>query len=204
MSDPQSSSQGSDRAVEHDKVSEPETTTPHDAIASTASSAEPAIISTSAAKNDIASSEDQDIVPVEAAASSSTAPPVAGLKRMQSEALGPAFEDAPLQSTAAATSTILLLTLQLTTGARHPYKIDEKYLTNRKVEAKTDTGEFDPRELSGYKLKELIWTDWRTEWEPRPTNPSSIRLIFMGKLLEDKKPLKGMYHALTQWSGIVN
>ena len=53
-------------------------------------------------------------------------------------------------------------------------------------------GQFDPREISGYKLKELIWTDWRSEWEPRPASPSSIRLIILGRLLEDKAALKGM------------
>ena len=79
----------------------------------------------------------------------------------------------------------------LTTGARHPYKIDEKYLRNRKVEALGPDGTFDPRELSGYKLKELIWTDWRSEWEPRPASPSSIRLIILGRLLDDKASLKG-------------
>ncbi len=94
----------------------------------------------------------------------------------------------------------------LTTGARHPYKIDEKYLRSRKVEAKASevkpsAGEsadesavpaFDPREISGYKLKELIWTDWRSEWEPRPASPSSIRLIILGRLVEDKAALKGL------------
>jgi hypothetical protein len=80
----------------------------------------------------------------------------------------------------------------LTTGARHPYKIDEKYLTSRKVSAYTDDGSFEPRCLSGYQLKELIWTDWRQEdWEARPASPSSIRLILMGRMIEDKGVLKG-------------
>ena len=90
---------------------------------------------------------------------------------------------------------MLSITLMLITGARHPYKIDEKYLQSRKVNAMNSEGKFDPREISGYKLKELIWTDWRSEWEPRPASPSSIRLIILGRLLEDKAPLKGMtYH----------
>lgn len=79
----------------------------------------------------------------------------------------------------------------LTTGARHPYKIDEKYLTNRKVESVGTDGTFDPRAMSAYKLKELIWTDWRSEWEPKPASPSSIRLIILGRMLDDKAPLKG-------------
>lgn len=81
----------------------------------------------------------------------------------------------------------------LTTGARHPYKIDEKYLTNRKVVAESAEGKFDPREISGYKLKELIWTDWRAEWEPRPVSPSSIRLIILGRFVEDGGALKGEF-----------
>jgi hypothetical protein len=82
----------------------------------------------------------------------------------------------------------------LTTGARHPYTLDEKYLRSRKVTTTVDkiTGDFDPRLLSGYQLKELIWIDWRSEWEPRPANPSFIRLILMGRMLEDKVALKGM------------
>ena len=32
------------------------------------------------------------------------------------------------------------------------------------------------------------------EWEPRPTSPSSIRLIHMGRLLDDKISLKGLSH----------
>lgn len=61
-------------------------------------------------------------------------------------------------------------------------------------EGRTDeSAAFDPREISGYKLKELIWTDWRSEWEPRPASPSSIRLIILGRLVEDKAALKGVY-----------
>lgn len=108
----------------------------------------------------------------------------------------------------------LLITLLLINGARHPFKIDEKYLKKRSVNA--DGG--NPVNLSVYTLKELIWREWRdgkfgaahsgfqipfntrsrsllttrkTEWEPRPSSPSSIRLIFFGKLLEDKSKLHG-------------
>jgi len=82
----------------------------------------------------------------------------------------------------------------LITGARHPYKIDEKYLRSRNANVTDPKGSFDPLALSGYKLKELIWTDWRTgEWEERPAGPGSIRLIVMGKMVEDKKVLAGAY-----------
>jgi hypothetical protein len=57
--------------------------------------------------------------------------------------------------------------LLLTTGARHPYKIDEKYLKKRNVTVE----EMDPYNISVYTLKELIWRDWRegtfgTIWSP--------------------------------------
>ena len=114
--------------------------------------------------------------------------------RKPSEALGPATET-PLANPPSTTSTtgpVLLITLMLTTGQRHPYKIDEKYLANRNTTTKTGE-DFDPLSLSGYKLKELIWTDWRSEWEPRPAAPGSIRLIIYGKMVEDKKNLSGTF-----------
>jgi hypothetical protein len=122
------------------------------------------------------------------AISSSSPPP-------QETGLGPAT-DAPIPTTTAAANSsapLLSISLMLTTGARHPYKLDEKYIRSRKVTTTFDsiTGAFDPRLLSGYQLKELIWIDWRAEWEPRPANPSFIRLIVMGRMIEDKVMLKG-------------
>lgn len=52
---------------------------------------------------------------------------------------------------------ILLITLLLTNGARHPYKIDEKYLKKRSVNVEDN----NPVNMSTYTLKELIWRDWR-------------------------------------------
>lgn len=104
---------------------------------------------------------------------------------------------------------ILLITLLLTNGARHPYKIDEKYLKKRNVNVEDN----NPANMSTYTLKELIWRDWRegtaeqnvpvlgslrinfhiVEWEARPSSPSSIRLIYYGKLLDDKMRLHGKH-----------
>lgn len=120
-----------------------------------------------------------------------SAPAPVQMKRKASEALGPATDAAITPP--ASTGPVLSITLMLTTGARHPYKIDEKYLTNRGATAQNADGSFDPLQVSGYKLKELIWTDWRTEWEPRPATPSSIRLIIWGKMVDDKKMLSGTY-----------
>jgi hypothetical protein len=103
-------------------------------------------------------------------------------------ALGPDGEPAQITDPSI---PALRITLMLTTGARHAYTISQKYLTSRKVTAVDASGAFDPREMSGYKLKELIWTDWRSEWEDRPRDPSSIRLIIMGRMIDDKVNLKG-------------
>ena len=121
----------------------------------------------------------------------SVSPPL--VRALTTTALGPATEAEPLSPTATnTTGPTLLVTLLLTTGARHPYKIDHRYLSSRSaLPAASAGGEFDPRDLSGYKLKELIWTDWRKEWEDRPESVGSIRLIVMGKLVEDGKSLRG-------------
>jgi hypothetical protein len=79
----------------------------------------------------------------------------------------------------------LMITLLLTTGLRHPLQIDGKYLRKCGVNVENH----DPFGMSVYTLKELIWREWRPEWETRPSSPSSIRLISFGKLLDDKAPL---------------
>ncbi|KAJ5246705.1 hypothetical protein N7468_001688 [Penicillium chermesinum] len=83
------------------------------------------------------------------------------------------------------TGPALHITLLLTTGSRHPFTIDGKYLRKRSVNVEN----YDPFAMSVYTLKELIWREWRSDWEPRPSSPSSIRLISFGKLLDDKSPL---------------
>ncbi|KAJ5832795.1 hypothetical protein N7474_001106 [Penicillium riverlandense] len=79
----------------------------------------------------------------------------------------------------------LAITLLLTTGSRHPFTIDGKYLRKRSVNVEN----YDPFAMSVYTLKELIWREWRSDWETRPSSPSFIRLISFGKLLDDKSPL---------------
>ena len=119
--------------------------------------------------------------PTEQTTTTTNNPPHPDLNRSQTAelALGPDGEPAP--NTDPSTPT-LRITLMLTTGARHAYTISQKYLSSRKVSALDASGNFDPREMSGYKLKELIWTDWRAEWEARlpdralmlRTNPAVI------------------------------
>lgn len=52
----------------------------------------------------------------------------------------------------------LTITLLLITGARHPFKIDRKYLKRRSIKVEND----DPFKMSVYTLKELIWREWRS------------------------------------------
>lgn len=116
-------------------------------------------------------------------------------------------EDVPGKETEDAGPS-LHITLLLTTGSRHPFTIDGKYLRKRSVNVDNN----DPFAMSVYTLKELIWREWRSgksiywrciigrasntnpiiDWETRPSSPSSIRLISFGKLLDDKCPLSGM------------
>ncbi|RKF81338.1 hypothetical protein GcM1_183001 [Golovinomyces cichoracearum] len=88
-------------------------------------------------------------------------------------------------------TTVLALTLLLTSGHRFPYRIDEQYLTSRnvKIPGVTDDGSKDPYSISIYTLKELILREWREEWGAKPSSPSSIRLIFFGRLLDDNTSL---------------
>lgn len=86
--------------------------------------------------------------------------------------------------------------LLLTSGARHPFRIDEKYLSKRNVTVtgKTEDGKLDPFSITVYTLKELILRDWRKEWDQPPREPSAIRLIHFGKLLEDRNQLSRTYN----------
>ncbi|MCJ1385337.1 hypothetical protein MMC17_008459 [Xylographa soralifera] len=102
-------------------------------------------------------------------------------------AIGPATDKpSPMPKLPDSTGPQLIIALLLHTGARHPYRIDERYLKKRNV----NVADNNPVNMSVYTLKELIWRDWREEWDPRPSSPSSIRLIHYGKMLDDKSHLK--------------
>lgn len=114
-------------------------------------------------------------------------------QRAFSTAIGPSSDQPVVPSKDGdSAGPALLITLLLTSGARHPFKLDNKYLQKRNVQVPSN----DPFSLSVYKLKELILREWRDEWEQKPASPSSIRLISFGKLLDDKAPLKGICHWL--------
>ncbi|OJD27735.1 hypothetical protein ACJ73_00866 [Blastomyces percursus] len=104
-------------------------------------------------------------------------------------AIGPSSElSSPMSKEMEDSGMVLNIDLLLITGARHPFTINGKYLRKRQV----DVPDFNPYAMSVYTLKELIWREWRSEWEPRPSSPSSIRLISFGKLLTDNAQLSDL------------
>ena len=122
------------------------------------------------------------------------APTPPSKERSDSMAIGPAQDDIRAVSHGATDNPVCNITLLLTSGSRHPYKLDAKYLTRRNVAMpeETESGQPDPFSISVYTLKELILREWRSDWEAKPASPSSIRLIHFGKLLDDKEQLKSM------------
>lgn len=74
-------------------------------------------------------------------------------------AIGPATDKpTPVPKESEIEGPVLFITLLLSSsGARHPYKLDEKYLRKRNVMVEGN----NPINISLYKLKELILRDWR-------------------------------------------
>lgn len=120
------------------------------------------------------------------AAQASTKPAPPNLSRAETEAIGPSTDTPAAVPDSSNGPVVVIMLLLPSTGARHPYKIDERYLKKRDV----NPDDMDPYNITVYTLKQLIWRDWRDEWEPRPTSPTSIRLIHFGRMLEDTSPLK--------------
>ena len=170
------------------------------AAAATASSTGPAAssghtISAAGASTDPAARDPAASSPSPAANPLSTQPQVATTSADSIVPAAAAGSGSPATGGENKEVPVLVITLLLTSGARHPYKIDEKYLTKRNVTipATTESGRKDPFSISVYTLKELILREWREEWEAQPSSPSSIRLIYFGRLLDDKVALKGTY-----------
>ncbi|CAI6089939.1 unnamed protein product [Clonostachys chloroleuca] len=114
-------------------------------------------------------------------------------------AIGPAQDEITTVASGGPDSgPVCNITLLLTTGSRHPYKIDARYLNRRNVPIpeENENSQPDPFSISVYTLKELILREWRSDWESKPASPSSIRLIHFGKLLDDKEPLKTYHFSL--------
>lgn len=124
------------------------------------------------------------------------APPAKNDDQQQDTAIGEASDEVSKAGPSAAKDEglpVCVITLLVPSGKKHPYKLDEKYLTKRNVNipGTTASGHKDPLSISAYTLKELILREWRDDWEPPPPSPTSIRLIHFGHLLEDKKSLTG-------------
>jgi hypothetical protein len=98
----------------------------------------------------------QTIEPTTNTADLPKAAPPTDLNRSETEPIGPST-DTPASNPDNANGPVVVIMLLLTTGARHPYKIDEKYLKKRNVAIENR----DPYNISVYTLKELIWRDWR-------------------------------------------
>lgn len=94
---------------------------------------------------------------IEKALSPATSKPALG-REYTVPAIGAATDQpTPKLEASEIAAATLMITLLLHTGARHPYKIDAKYLKKRNVNV-TDN---NPINMSVYTLKELIWRDWR-------------------------------------------
>lgn len=81
------------------------------------------------------------------------------MREKTAPAIGPATDKpTPVPKESEIEGPVLFITLLLSsTGARHPYKLDEKYLRKRNVIVEGS----NPINISLYKLKELILRDWR-------------------------------------------
>ncbi|KAK8129002.1 Ubiquitin family [Apiospora sp. TS-2023a] len=103
--------------------------------------------------------------------------------------IGPAPSE---EATARGDSVCEILLISTAASSRHPFKITERYLAKRNVNVPglTDDGRMDLLSITVYSLKELILREWRREWETAPREPASIRLIRMGKMLDDKATLR--------------
>ena len=98
-----------------------------------------------------------DSAPQDPTSSTSTSTHNPLLRTTTQPAIGPSSDKPTPVQTESSSSQTLFITLLLTNGARHPYKIDEKYLHKRNVSVEGD----NPILMSIYTLKELIWREWR-------------------------------------------
>lgn len=137
---------------------------------------------------DIATSQNAETTAHPSAKALGKAPATAA-ETKDPDAIGPA--DSQSEQSAPGELTVDILIIIPSTGNRHPFKINEKYLKKRNVNVTgvTEDGKVDPFSITVYTLKELVLREWRTEWETPPREPTSIRLIKMGKMLDDKATL---------------
>lgn len=137
-------------------------TVPHDNTTTTATDVKPTADNENVAP--VASTQAGDSNAPPANTAPATIPSTHGSADESNEPKAPevaAEASSPVSETSAKededTGPSLLITLLLITGARHPFKIDGKYLRKQSVNVENN----DPFAMSVYTLKELIWKGWR-------------------------------------------
>ncbi|KAL8999259.1 MAG: hypothetical protein Q9188_005919 [Gyalolechia gomerana] len=78
----------------------------------------------------------------------------------------------------------LSITLLLISGARHPFKIDERYMKKRNVEVDRN----NPVNMSVYTLKELIWQEWRDGGHSTIPSRSASRKLLTKRMPRWQRP----------------
>ncbi|KAF3179676.1 hypothetical protein TWF106_002849 [Orbilia oligospora] len=80
----------------------------------------------------------------------------------------------------------IVITLLILSGARSTFTLNPGYIKRHNVPHE------DAMMMTVYNLKECIWRDWKEEelMTKQPASPHLIRLILLGRLLEDKSLLK--------------
>ncbi|KAI9858017.1 MAG: hypothetical protein M1824_004482 [Vezdaea acicularis] len=79
------------------------------------------------------------------------------------------------------------ITFLMVTGSRREWKFDRRSLEKKDVAVP----EGNPFKISIYALKQLMVREWPEEWGTKPSAPGAIRLIMLGKLLDDNSTLEG-------------
>jgi len=108
-------------------------------------------------------------------------------------------------------TTILFDLLFAATGARYRYALTEEHLSEKTLSKLPLNEVMDPSAISVYKFKELLLGQWQDGqflqqnskyrrltsvligWGEKPAAPSSLRLIYFGKLLGNNAALGGMH-----------
>ncbi|KAL9113067.1 MAG: hypothetical protein Q9227_002679 [Pyrenula ochraceoflavens] len=119
-------------------------------------------------------------------ASNPTPPSI--VTRQMSTQIGPAA-DSPisLPKEGEAEGPTLAITLLLTNGNRHPFKLDSSYLQKRNVKVPAN----DPFNISVYTLKELILREWRNGCKLNHDAPNVIHMTIKPQEIIDEEDAKG-------------
>ncbi|KAH9835114.1 ubiquitin-related domain-containing protein [Rhodofomes roseus] len=71
-------------------------------------------------------------------------------------------------------------------------------LTFLTITGKRRTMSFDPDATIG-RVKELVWNAWPNEWQDeRPPAPSYLRVLYLGKILQDEDTLSSASHSFSR------